>query len=573
MERDSKTKTKAFCATTIVIVAFSCFFVCFVPLVADATDVHIPLGCGEQCTSLVNNAFDQCKQNNDGSCNIRFDSGTYEFIFPQSGSFISNGGVDNLNIIGQGTTIVVYGLNGAFYLANINNLKISGIAFDMARVPFTLGMLTSISNNQAYFQIDDLSEYSFPQNDTYDWLNSVQAVFQYDPSSNRIAAGSIDVYSPPNTVFSGNFDYSSNQYVMSLDNFGATMNENDYYVLRHQVYSYNAISVAQSSNVVIEDVTIYSCAGMAIYLELCNNVNIDNVSVRKLGDRPLSSNADAVHCLFCEGDVYITNSYFEGQGDDGLNVHGNYAVVQNLLSDTSAQVIIEQGWGPQEGDVVAFRDRSDFTVITTSTLNSIDSNGVAQFSSSLDGVLDYTFFGSVNRVPNSVVVANNIYKDNRARGNLLTASNVVAMNNIYDHTTGPGILIVPDCVNWYQSDVSNNVTIQNCTFIGNNYAMAFYPGDVFIAPYASLWQNNVPTGGTYVTWEIINNQFTISNNQWQQGVNVPAVTIYATDGVDISGNMVQTSGYPSSNFDIVGCQNVNTYDNTCDSGDCSVSNN
>eukprot|EP01102_Stenamoeba_stenopodia_P009813 TRINITY_DN2909_c0_g1_i3.p1 TRINITY_DN2909_c0_g1~~TRINITY_DN2909_c0_g1_i3.p1 ORF type:complete len:108 (+),score=24.13 TRINITY_DN2909_c0_g1_i3:113-436(+) len=102
--------------------------------------------------------------------------------------------------------------------------------------------------------------------------------------------------------------------------------------------------------------------------------------------------------------------------------------------------------------------------------------------------------------------------------------------------------------------------------------MAFYPGDVFIAPYASLWQNNVPSGGQYVSWEIINNEFVINNNQWQQSMAVPAVTIYATDGVTLSGNSVQTAGYPSSNFDIVGCQNVNTYGNACDNGYCSVSN-
>jgi len=42
--------------------------------------------------------------------------------------------------------------------------------------------------------------------------------------------------------------------------------------------------------------------------------------------------------------------------------------------------------------------------------------------------------------------------------------------------------IVPDCVNWFQSDISNNVTISDNAFIGNNYAMAFAPGDVFITP-------------------------------------------------------------------------------------------
>lgn len=44
----------------------------------------------------------------------------------------------------------------------------------------------------------------------------------------------------------------------------------------------------------------------------------------------MSITADAVHFSTCGGSIVIRDSLFEGQGDDGLNVHGKFGLVAAL---------------------------------------------------------------------------------------------------------------------------------------------------------------------------------------------------------------------------------------------------
>ena len=49
---------------------------------------------------------------------------------------------------------------------------------------------------------------------------------------------------------------------------------------------------------------------------------------------PLAGNADAIHLASCRGTVVVQDCVAERQGDDGLNIHSQYAVVQAVLSST-----------------------------------------------------------------------------------------------------------------------------------------------------------------------------------------------------------------------------------------------
>lgn len=61
---------------------------------------------------------------------------------------------------------------------------------------------------------------------------------------------------------------------------------------------------------------------MGFYGSLTRNIELASVAVAKREGRPMSITADAVHFSSCAGDIVIRDSLFEGQGDDGLNVHG-----------------------------------------------------------------------------------------------------------------------------------------------------------------------------------------------------------------------------------------------------------
>jgi len=165
--------------------------------------------------------------------------------------------------------------------------------------------------------------------------------------------------------------------------------------------------------------------------------------------------------------------------------------------------------------------------------------------------------GSPGWLPSKVELYNNIYKDNRARGQLLTINNVVAENNTYDHQTGAAILIVPDCNYWLQSDTTSNMILRGNTFNNVNYAMATEKGDIAI--YVQLANGLLTTGQ-------VNSNITIENNKFIQTQGENAIVAYAIDGLAISGNTIQYEPKPASTFLLSNNINENVNNNQCSYG-------
>ena len=116
---------------------------------------------------------------------------------------------------------------------------------------------------------------------------------------------------------------------------GGVRRVGDWYVLRHMVYGPSGIGVNGCSDVLIEDVQLFSIPGMGFPMGQSKNLHLKNCGVRfrgGTGGRPMSTTADASHFNECSGTVRLEGVHFEGQGDDGLNVHGMFHDVRKLYS-------------------------------------------------------------------------------------------------------------------------------------------------------------------------------------------------------------------------------------------------
>ena len=102
------------------------------------------------------------------------------------------------------------------------------------------------------------------------------------------------------------------------------------YVLRHQVYGPPGFGVDGSTDVEAHDVQLYSIPGMGFVMGQTKNVHLKGCGVRWRPGRPMSITADASHFNECSGTVHIDGAHFEGQGDDGMNVHGMFHDVRKL---------------------------------------------------------------------------------------------------------------------------------------------------------------------------------------------------------------------------------------------------
>ena len=85
-----------------------------------------------------------------------------------------------------------------------------------------------------------------------------------------------------------------------------------------------AIRLAQSKDLVLEDLTIHQSGGMGIIAQRCENVTVRRLKVAlpEGKDRYVSTSADATHFNGCRGSILIEDSFFENMLDDATNVHG-----------------------------------------------------------------------------------------------------------------------------------------------------------------------------------------------------------------------------------------------------------
>lgn len=110
--------------------------------------------------------------------------------------------------------------------------------------------------------------------------------------------------------------------------------------------------------------------GMGIYASLTTNIELSGVAVAKKAGRPMSITADAVHFSSCAGEIVIRDSLFEGQGDDGLNVHGKWQVKKRRIPLSETRVDHPDLFRSLSVSLVSTRLQANFVLSTAPQVKS-----------------------------------------------------------------------------------------------------------------------------------------------------------------------------------------------------------
>ena len=96
-----------------------------------------------------------------------------------------------------------------------------------------------------------------------------------------------------------------------------------------------AFEIKQSKNILLEGVAVHHALGMGYLFDRSENITIkkSGVYLSKGSNRVVSSTADATHFCNCKGKILIEDSRFENMLDDGTNVHGTYAEVNQVIDE------------------------------------------------------------------------------------------------------------------------------------------------------------------------------------------------------------------------------------------------
>ena len=231
----------------------------------------------------------------------------------------------------------------------------------------------------------------------------------------------------------------------------------------------SAVTFEDCKDVSILDITVHSAAGfMFVAFPRCENFRIERYRVEcpKGSNRLMASDRDGIHLLGVGGSVTIKDCFFDGLGDDALNIHSTAGFITEA-DGNSIKVInkrfdipMEKNWC-QKGDVIAVYD-SDFVRKGSLTVEKYEDSRVyysaCEGSIEVGDVLANTAFNA------EILVENCEIRNSRARALLFQTENITVRDCKFFGMSLPAILMAPDIAVWHEMSPSKNVLIENCVF-------------------------------------------------------------------------------------------------------------
>lgn len=250
-------------------------------------------------------------------------------------------------------------------------------------------------------------------------------------------------------------------------------------VFRHHPRTAPAVYAVDSKDVGCEDIRIHHAPGMGFLAERCENISLHRMQVlpRRETGRCFSVAADAAHFVNCSGRIRLQDCRFENQMDDGVNVHGIYAVVCRRLDARRLQL----GWGHVMQEGVPFaKERDELALMKADSLKPFWQGKVRSFRMDEEGKMEVEMEDDLPSLPAGRLVAENMtdspavflencmFRGNRARGVLLTCRKALVERCLFE-TSGAAVYLEGEARYWYESGAAGELTFKNNRFVNCSY--------------------------------------------------------------------------------------------------------
>ena len=465
---------------------------------------------------------------------VIFPEGTLDFVEGMGSQkvnveeFLTLTDIDNLVLVGNDTTLQFHGILKGIEFTDCENIMVTGINIDWGRPPFSMGVIGK--NDGQTFEVTVSEGYPVDENTV------VAAFLEYDAKTNAPRVSGNDIYGDIASV-----KYLGNQKLrIKFNSEYKKATEGTKVILRHEIYSYDGITLRHCNHMIFEGVNIYTAPGMGVMGYSSDNLyfNRFNVMLKPDTDRLMSVTADAIHLQDCGGEVKVTNSIFENCGDDAFNAHGAYLVIKEIIDKNTVYAENPRGYNfqPNVGDTVEISMASTLLPEMSAKVIASDTSNKGQgFVLKLEQELPKEIaledvIANATRTP-KLEYRNNLIRNKRCRGILIQTRNALIENNTFANLTSDGILITTDAGAWFESLGSHDVTIRNNKFVGvyrGIEAIALAKNDIYGPP--GVFKNI-----------IIENNF-IAN------ANSSGICINSADGVTIKNNLITSVGLDTSSY-------------------------
>lgn len=538
-------------------------------------------------TPLVVNAIKECKDK--GIKKLIFPKGKYHFyrtFAPDMYCAITNNDnglkrtpfplidLHDFEIDGNGSEFIFHGKMLPFIIEESSNISIKNLSVDWD-VPFDLeGLVVGNNEKEKTFDIKVSSPYKVKYDRLY--LSLERESSPYDTKfgerfaigeKNDIEVGQNIIWDPKTmTPY-----YNTSEYALPERGIIATEVKTGLIRLKVKakkmpplgsvfvskgVHLSNrlcpAFRVFKSKDLLFNNINVHHAGAMGLIAERSENITLDsfNVILKEGSGRMVTTTADATHFCNVKGKVTIKNCTFENMLDDATNIHGTYVRVNKILDDFTLAV---ETYHPHQNGYL-FAEAGDLVrIINQNTLESKTSKleikkverinekiTILTFNESIKGKVN-THDGVENvSWESSALLENNIVRNNRARSFLISTSKEVIVRNNYFSSQMNGLRITGDLDLWNESGPTENLLVENNTFVDCLYGGAKDHYIIMIDPQYVEKENMVSKYGKNIT--IRNNTFKTFEPYIMHAISVDSLTFE-------NNKIIQTDTYPTYSID------------------------
>ena len=490
-------------------------------------------------------------------------------VAPQNLHHVLFESVNDVTIEAYGVEMICTETTRALTIYRCSNFKVLGLTIDYDPLPYTQGVITQISADTLTHTIELFDGYP----DAYQVNGAKYEIFKPDTRTLRFGSYYGITYRALDArtleVTRASWQSYEGEQVGDIIAIGTTYAPGG--GIPH------GVEVYESSDVVLEDITLYTANMFAFMENRCTNTHylrckvdrrpLDTDIVAREDPRIRSAIADGFHSKYAPIGPKYEDCTAKYQGDDCLSINGNYDMVMNSDVSTSSSILRVLGksgvLNVQVGDpleIVSYtgeRLPDGATVVSVSGPMSatqdeidfldaqwMDANIKSSMRTAFDVVIDRavslpmgSLIAASNRLGNYFSVTGCDFGFNRSRGIIIRASHGVVTGNKVEGSVMSAIKVEPDFW-WLEGGSSNDLLIAENTLLNG--------GGIGIEVTASGGIGGVAPAGAH-------NDIVIQNNVIVNMAEEPYV-VTSTDGLILSGNTFD--GTPR----LENCANVENFD-------------
>lgn len=361
-----------------------------------------------------------------------------------------------------------------------------------------------------FFTTDDAS-YAL----TYPWEN----MLPYDPERLTIGVPGITDQMKP-TEWNTELELVDSNVISALVPNSNVLKVGSVWMLRHYNYGANVFSTnGGAKHITYRDITIYSAHGCGFVMRGSGTgyIRLDGVTIGLNPENSdkyrISTVADAINMADTDGHLIIENCDIGYQGDDGVNIHDNVGMIEDI---NGAEILLKAANSDifHVGATVRFKSSADFTDFDfTAKVIGRKAAGNAYFTLTLDSELPSEVdIGSItidtSNDSSYYIIRNNYFHENRGRGLLLNNGNGIVENNRFYRTQAQGINITVEHWDhsWQEGTGVENLIIRNnvfdeCNVEGREGCLTFIANSTYTSDgylYGECFKNILISGNTFI---------------------------------------------------------------------------